>query len=62
MWNLLYYVLLSQLKHDRQIGVTVVTFWENQSGGRPGSAKGLMARLTDTLFESGKALCKSNIR
>jgi len=25
------------------------TFWENQSGGRPGSANGLMALLTDTL-------------
>ena len=25
------------------------TFWENQSGGRPGSEKGLMALLTDTL-------------
>lgn len=25
------------------------TFWENQSGGRPGSAKGLIALLTDTL-------------
>lgn len=26
-----------------------LTFWENQSGGRPGSAKGLIALLTDTL-------------
>lgn len=26
-----------------------LTFWENQSGGRPGSAKGLMALLTETL-------------
>lgn len=26
-----------------------VTFCENQSGGRPGSEKGLMALLTDTL-------------
>ncbi len=26
-----------------------ITFWENQSGGRPGSEKGLMALLTDTL-------------
>lgn len=27
-------------------------FWENQSGGRPGSAKGLIALLTDTQFWS----------
>lgn len=33
-----------------------LTFWENQSGGRPGSAKGLIALLTDTLTKLRKAL------
>lgn len=33
-----------------------LTFWENQSGGRPGSAKGLIALLTETLQErNGKS-------
>ena len=33
-----------------------LTFCENQSGGRPGSEKGLMALLTDTLEDREKYL------
>lgn len=33
-----------------------LTFCENQSGGRPGSEKGLMALLTDTLEDKDKQL------
>lgn len=31
------------------LNTSFLTFWENQSGGRPDSEKGLMALLTDTL-------------
>lgn len=34
------------------------TFCENQSGGRPGSEKGFIARLTDTLEDTGKKASK----
>lgn len=43
----------SQRKTDLEKGLRrfsrSLTFCENQSGGRPGSEKGLMALLTDTL-------------